>query len=109
MTGEWRDSFRIRTGEEVREGMDRGGGEENFLHRRGDLSFMCSEPRLFWLVAKKSSKDLRRGGGEKRDMRSGVTNLSKPERFLTGTRSQKELPLHSPNVMLSQPFVIDYY
>ena len=28
--GEWRDSFRVRTGEEVRDGMDRGGGEENF-------------------------------------------------------------------------------
>lgn len=58
VTGEWRESFRVRTGEEVREGMDRGGGEENFLQRRGDLSFMCSEPRLFWLVAKNSSKDL---------------------------------------------------
>lgn len=45
--GEWSESFRIRTGEEVREGMERGGGEENFLHSRGDLSFMCSEPLLF--------------------------------------------------------------
>lgn len=69
VTGEWRDSFRIRTGEEVREGMERGGGEENFRQRRGDLSFMCSEPRLFWLVAKKSSKDLRRGGGERQEVR----------------------------------------
>lgn len=45
--GEWRDSFRVRTGEEVRDGMDRGGGEENFRQRRGDLSLMCSEPLLF--------------------------------------------------------------
>lgn len=45
--GEWRESFRVRTGEVVREGMDRGGGEENFRQRRGDLSFMCSEPLLF--------------------------------------------------------------
>lgn len=56
--GEWRESFRVRTGEEVREGIDRGGGEENLRQRRGDLSFMCSPPLLFWLVAKKSSKDL---------------------------------------------------
>lgn len=45
--GEWRESFRVRTGEEVRDGMDRGGGEENFRQRRGDLSFMCSPPLLF--------------------------------------------------------------
>lgn len=45
--GEWRESFRVRTGEEVREGMERGGGEENLRQRRGDLSFTCSPPRLF--------------------------------------------------------------
>lgn len=45
--GEWRESFRARTGEEVRDEMDRGGGEENLRHRRGDLSFMCSPPLLF--------------------------------------------------------------
>lgn len=62
LSGELRESFRARTGEDVREGIERGGGEENFLHRRGDFSFGCSLPvlpdRLFWLVAKKSSRDL---------------------------------------------------
>lgn len=38
--GEWRESFRVRTGEEVRDGMDKGGGEENLRQRRGDLSFV---------------------------------------------------------------------
>lgn len=61
-SGELRESLRARTGEDVREGMERGGGEENFLRRRGDFSFGCSLPvlleRLFWLVAKKSSRDL---------------------------------------------------
>lgn len=38
--GEWRESFLVRTGEEVRDGMDRGGGEENLRQRRGDLSLM---------------------------------------------------------------------
>lgn len=57
--GEWRESFRVRTGEEVRDGMDKGGGEENLRQRRGDLSFTCSPPLLFWLVAKNSSKDLK--------------------------------------------------
>lgn len=65
LSGELRESLRARTGEVVREGMDRGGGEENFLHRRGDLSLGCSLPvlleRLFWLVAKKSSRDLSLG------------------------------------------------
>ncbi len=59
--GEWRESFRVRTGEEVRDGIDRGGGEENLRQRRGDLSFTCSPPLLFWFVAKKSSKDLKGG------------------------------------------------
>lgn len=45
--GEWRESLRVRTGDEVRDGMDSGGGEENLRHKRGDLSFMCSPPRLF--------------------------------------------------------------
>lgn len=45
--GEWRESFRVRTGDEVRDGMDSGGGEENLRHKRGDLSFMCSPPLLF--------------------------------------------------------------
>jgi len=61
--GEWRESFRVRTGEEVRDWMDRGGGEENLRQRRGDLSFVCSPLLLFWFVAKNSSKDLG-GGGE---------------------------------------------
>lgn len=45
--GEWRESFRVRTGELVREGMHKGGGEENLRQRRGDLSFMCSPLLLF--------------------------------------------------------------
>lgn len=46
--GEWRESFRVWTGEEVRDWMDRGGGEENLRQRRGVvLSFMCSPPLLF--------------------------------------------------------------
>lgn len=57
--GEWRESFRVGTGEEVRDGIDRGGGEENFLRRRGDLSFVSLVPLLFWLVAKNSSSDLK--------------------------------------------------
>lgn len=65
LSGELRESLRARTGEDVREGMERGGGEENFLHRRGDFSLGCSLPvlleRLFWLVAKKSSRDLSLG------------------------------------------------
>ncbi len=56
--GELRESFLMRTGEEVREGMERGGGDENFRHSLGDLSFTWSPLRLFWLVAKKSSRDL---------------------------------------------------
>lgn len=58
--GEWRESFRVCTGEEVRDGIDRGGGEENFRRRRGDLSFTSLAPLLFWFVAKNSSKDLNR-------------------------------------------------
>lgn len=64
--GEWRESFRVRTGEEVRDEMDNGGGEENLRQRRGDRSFVLSVPRLFWLVAKNNSKDLKRG--EKQQM-----------------------------------------
>lgn len=45
--GEWRDSLRIRTGDEVWDEIDRGGGEENLRQRRGDLSLMCSPPLLF--------------------------------------------------------------
>lgn len=59
--GEWRESFRIRTGEEVRDWMDNGGGDENLRQRRGDLSFVLSVPLLFWFVAKNNSKDLERG------------------------------------------------
>lgn len=58
--GEWRESLRAGTGEEVRDGIDRGGGEENFRHRRGDLSLVSLVPLLVWLVAKNSSKDLTR-------------------------------------------------
>lgn len=46
----------------MREEMERGGGEENLRHSRGDLSLTCSALRLLWFVAKKSSRDLRQGG-----------------------------------------------
>ena len=38
LRGELRESLRARTGELVRDGMERGGGEENLRHSRGDLS-----------------------------------------------------------------------
>lgn len=57
--GEWRESFRVGTGEEVRDGIDRGGGEENLRRRRGDLSLVSLVPLLFRLVAKNSSNDLK--------------------------------------------------
>lgn len=59
VTGEWRESLRDRTGEEGRDGIDRGGGEENLRQKRGDLLFVWSLPLLFRFVAKKSSKDLK--------------------------------------------------
>ena len=67
--------MRAGTGEEVREVMHSGGGEENLRARRGDLSLACSPLRLFWLVAKNSSKLLRgeegRKGGGKSVVRRG--------------------------------------
>lgn len=58
-TGELSESLREWTGEEVREGMARGGGEENLRQRRGDLLFRGSVAHEApWLVAKKSSRDL---------------------------------------------------
>ena len=57
-TGELRESLRQWTGEEVREGMESGGGEENLRHSLGDLLFNGSVPHEPWLVAKKSSRDL---------------------------------------------------
>lgn len=58
-TGELRESLREWTGEEVRGGMERGGGEENLRPDLGDLLFKGSVPHEPWLVAKKSSRDLR--------------------------------------------------
>lgn len=43
-TGELRDNLRAWTGEEVRDGRDKGGGDENLRHRRGDLLFRGSMP-----------------------------------------------------------------
>ena len=65
-TGELSESLREWTGEEVRGGMERGGGQENLRHRRGDLLLRWSPPHVPWLVAKNSSKDLKGGrkGGE---------------------------------------------
>lgn len=58
-TGELRDSLRQCTGEEVRDGMEMGGGEENLRQSLGDLLFSESDPQAPWLVAKKSSRDLK--------------------------------------------------
>lgn len=70
-TGELSESLREWTGEEVREGMASGGGEENLRQRRGDLLFRGSVAHEApWLVAKKSSKDLAQSGevrGERLD------------------------------------------
>lgn len=57
--GELRESLRMCTGEDVRDGMDRGGGEENLRHSLGDLLFKGSVPQALWLVAKKTSNDLK--------------------------------------------------
>lgn len=62
LIGELSESLRQWTGEDVREGMERGGGEENLRHNRGDLLFKGSVPHEPWLVAKKSSKDLEETG-----------------------------------------------
>lgn len=59
LTGELRESLRLWTGEEVRGGMERGGGEENLRQSLGDLLFRGSVAHEPWLVAKKSSRDLR--------------------------------------------------
>lgn len=62
-TGELRESLRQWTGEEVREVMASGGGEENLRQRRGDLLFRGSVAHEApWLVAKKSSRDLGQTG-----------------------------------------------
>lgn len=58
--GELRESLRQWTGEEVREGMERGGGDENLRQSLGDLLFKGSVPHAPWLVAKNSSRDLRK-------------------------------------------------
>lgn len=58
--GELSESLRQCTGEEVREGMERGGGEENLRHSLGDLLFRGSVAHEPWLVAKKSSRDLKK-------------------------------------------------
>lgn len=67
LIGELRESLRQWTGEEVREGMERGGGEENLRQSLGDLLLRGSAPQAPWLVAKKTSRDLKeRGEGERR-------------------------------------------
>lgn len=58
LTGELSDSLRQCMGEDVREGIERGGGVENLRDSRGDLLFISSLPHGPWLVAKKSSRDL---------------------------------------------------
>lgn len=59
LMGLLRESLRQWTGEEVREERVRGGGEENLRISLGDLLFRGSVPHEPWLVAKKSSRDLR--------------------------------------------------
>lgn len=59
---ELRDSLRAWMGEEAREVMDTGGGEENLRDSRGDLLFRCSPLQGPWFVAKKSSRDLKHPG-----------------------------------------------
>lgn len=56
--GEVKDSFLALTGEDVLDTAS-GGGEENFLHRRGDLPSNKCSPLLFWLVTKNNSNDLK--------------------------------------------------
>lgn len=63
LTGELSDSLRQCMGEDVHEGIERGGGVENLRDRRGDLLFCRSLPHGPWLAAKKSSRDL---GDQKR-------------------------------------------
>lgn len=63
LMGELRESLQLWTGEDVREGMERGGGEENLRHSLGDLLFKGSVPHAPWLVAKRSSRDLRERKG----------------------------------------------
>lgn len=63
LTGELSDNLRQCRGEDVREGIERGGGVENLRDSRGDLLFWSSLPHGPWLVAKKSSRDL---GDQKR-------------------------------------------
>lgn len=57
--GELSESLRQCTGEDVREGMERGGGEENLRQSLGDLLLSGSVAHVPWLVAKKSSRDLK--------------------------------------------------
>lgn len=64
--GELSESLRQWTGEEVREGMERGGGEENLRHSLGDLLLRGSVAHEPWLVAKKSSRDLQKKRDEMR-------------------------------------------
>lgn len=59
LTGELSESLRQCMGEDVREGIERGGGVENLRDSRGDLLFRSSLPHGPWLVAKNSSSDLR--------------------------------------------------
>lgn len=63
LMGELRESLRQCIGEEVQEGMEMGGGDENLRQSLGDLLLRGSLPQLLWLVAKKSSKDLKETRG----------------------------------------------
>lgn len=91
--GELRESLREWTGEEVREGMERGGGEENFRHSLGDLLLRGSPPHAPWLVAKNSSRDLR-----------GGTTVGAKQRKREGTCSSLVLILYVLGITL--PFIL---
>lgn len=58
LTGELSESLRQCMGDDVQEGIERGGGVENLRDNRGDLLFKSSLPHGPWLMAKKSSRDL---------------------------------------------------
>lgn len=91
LTGELSESLRQCMGEDVREGIERGGGVENLRVRRGDLLFWSSLPHGPWLVAKKSSRDL---GDQKRcrgvERKKGREKSSKLIKYIATLFSLKQ-------------------
>lgn len=60
MMGMLSESLRRRLGEDDLV-MERGGGEENLRLARGDVGGSPYRSLLFWLLAKKSSRELHEG------------------------------------------------